>query len=69
MWHREHQRHSRGPPLEIDKTAPKHPSVWALVGSWDSEILWVMEQIYRGKYSVAPSMFTYAEQEDFMREL
>ena len=52
-------------PLEVEETAPKHPNVWALVGSKDSDILWVAEQIYRGHYSVAPSMFTSAEQEDY----
>ena len=68
MQCREHQRCSRGPPLEVNKTALEHPSVLALVGSQDSDVPWVTEQIYRGEYLVAPSMFTHAEQ-DFMREL
>ena len=28
-----------------------------------------MEQIYKDKYMVAPSVFTHAQQEDFMMEL
>ena len=69
MLCRELQRCSRGPPIGIDETAPKHPSVWAPVGSGDSKTLQVMEQIHRSEYSVASSMFTHVEQEDFMMDL
>ena len=40
-----------------------------LIGSQDSEILWVIEQIYRDVYAVAPSVFTHTQQEDCMRGL
>ena len=55
--------------MEIDETALEHPGVQSLVGSQDSDILWVTEQIYRGEYLVVPSVFTHVEEEDFMREL
>ena len=69
MQHKEHQRHSQGFLLEPTKTAPEHPSVQTLIESWDTNLLQVMEQIYKDKYMVAPSMFTHAQQEDFMKEL
>ena len=69
MQHKEHQRCSQGLPLEPTKTALEHPSVWTLVGSRDSNPLQVVEQIYEGKYMVAPCMFNHAQQEDFMKEL
>ena len=53
----------------MTETAPEHPSVQTLLRSWDSDLLQVMEQIYKGEYVVAPSVFTHAQQEDFMREL
>ena len=37
---------------------PEHPSVWTLIGSWDSNLLWVTEQIYKVEYVVASSVFT-----------
>ena len=60
---------SRGLLLEVEETAPGHPSVQALVGSQDSDILRVIEQIYRGEYSVTPCVLINAEQEELMREL
>ena len=69
MWCKEHQRCSQGLPLEPTETAPEHPSVQTLIGSHDSELLQVMEQIYKGEYAVAPSVFTHAQHEHFMREL
>ena len=45
------------------------PSVQTLIGLWDSGLLWVTEQIYKGKCVVVPSMFTHVQQEDFMKEL
>ena len=63
MWHKEHQRHSQGPPKETAETAPKHSSV-DLIGSQDSEILQVVEHIYRGKYTVAPSVFSCMQEEN-----
>ena len=69
MWHKEHQRCSWGLPLEPTEAAPEHPSVWTLLGSWNSDLLRVTKQIYEGKYLVVPSMFTCVQQEDFMKEL
>ena len=69
MQHTEHLRFSRGPLSETEEIAPEHPSVQALVGSQDSDILKVVEQIYRIEDQVAPSVFTHVDQEDFMREL
>ena len=69
MWHKKHQRHTWGLPLEPTETAPEHPSVWTLIGSQDSNLLWVMDQIYKGEYALAPSVLTCTQQEDFMKEL
>ena len=69
MQHKEHQRCSWRVPPEPTETALEHPSVWTLIGSRDSDLLWVTEQIYKGEYMVAPSMFTHPQQEDFMKEL
>ena len=69
MWHKEHQKCSHGLPLEPTETALEHPSLQTLVESWDSDLLWVTEQIHKGKYVVTPSMFTCAQQEDLMKEL
>ena len=69
MWCKEHQRCSKRLPLKPTETAPEHPSVWNIIGSWIFNLLWVMEQIYKGKYMVAPSMFTHVQQENFMKWL
>ena len=69
MQCKEHQRCTWGLPLEPTETASEHPSVWTLIGSWNTNLLQVMEQIYKGEYVLAPSMFTHAQQEDFMKEL
>ena len=69
MWHKGCQRHPWGPSLEQTKAAREHPSVWTLVGSKDSKLLLVTEQIYRGKYTVASSVFTRTQQEELMKEL
>ena len=68
MQHKEHQRYSQGFPLEPPETALEHPSIWTLIGSSNSDLLWVAEQIYKGEFVVVPSMFTHAQQ-DFMKEL
>ena len=69
MWHKKHQRQSQGLLLEPTEAALEHPSVQTLVGSRDSNLWWVIEQIYKGEYVVTPSRFTHAQQEDFMKEL
>ena len=69
MQHREHQSCTWGLPLEPTETATQHPSVQTVVGSRDSNLLQVIEQIYKGKYMVAPRMFTHAQQDNFMKEL
>ena len=47
MRRKEHQRHSQA--LQASKVAaPEHLFVWTLLGSMDSEILKVAEQVYRG---------------------
>ena len=56
-------------PLEPSETAIEHPNVHTLVGPGDADLLQVAEQIYKGKYVVAPIMFTNAQQEDCMKEL
>ena len=56
-------------PLETAKIAPKHPSVQTLIGSWDSKILQVTEQIYRDEHAVVPSVFTHMQQETWMRKV
>ena len=47
----------------------EHPSVWTLVGSKDANLLQVAEQIYKGEYMVVPSVFTYTQCDDVMKEL
>ena len=69
MQHRECQRCSPGAPQETDETAIKHPSMWTLIWSWNSKLLWVMGQIYRDEYVVVPSTFTCTQQDNFMWEL
>ena len=46
-----------------------HPSMWTLAGSRDANLLQVAEQIYKGEYMVAPSMFPHALCNNFMKEL
>ena len=49
MWKKEHQRHSWGLQAEMaEAMTPEHPFVWTLLGSVDSEILKVAEQVYGG---------------------
>ena len=49
MWRKEHQWCSWAPQVETaEATAPEYPLVWTLLGSLDSEILKVIEQVYRG---------------------
>ena len=60
MWCKEPQRCPCGNPLELLETALEDPSVWTLVRSGNANLLQVAEQIYKGKYVVAPSIFTYA---------
>ena len=69
MWCKEHQRCSHRLPLEPSEAALEHPSVQTLVGSRDTDLLQVAEQIYKGEYMVVPSMFTWSELDDLMKEL
>ena len=69
MQCKEHQRCSQGLSLEPTETAPEDPSVQTLIGYQDSKLLQVMEQIYKGEYVIAPSVFTCVQHDDFMREL
>ena len=69
MQCKEHQRCSCGLSLEPPETATEHPSVQTLVGSRDSDLLWVREQIYKGDYVVAPRVFTHAQDNNLMKEL
>ena len=45
MWRKEHQRCSQGSESEMAESAPEHPSVQALLGSPDAEILKMAEQV------------------------
>ena len=54
VWHKELQRCPCGIPLEPSETALEHPSVQTMVGFRDADVLQVAEQIYKGKYVVAP---------------
>ena len=69
MQCREHQRCSQGLPLEPTEVVPEHPSVWTHVGSRDSNLLSVTEQIYKGEYMVVASVFTCGQHYEFMKEL
>ena len=37
-------------------TAPKHPSVQTLLGYPDAAILKIAEQVYRGEWTLAPTI-------------
>ena len=53
MWRKKCQRHSQTPQVEMaEVTTPEHPSMQTLLGSLDSKILKVAEQVYGGKYIV-----------------
>ena len=54
MQRKEHQRHSQGSHSETSDTAPKHPSVQALLGSPDAPFLKIAEQVYRGSMWLHP---------------
>ena len=69
MQHKEHQRCWLGLSLELTEAAPEHPSMWTLVGSKDSDLLQIAEQIYKGEYMVVPSEFICTLQDDLMKEL
>ena len=69
MQCKECQRCSHGLPLEPTEAAQEHPSMWTLVVSKDSDLLQVTERIYKGKYTLAPSVFTHAQQEELIEEL
>ena len=69
MWHKEHQRSSHGLPLEPSEAAMEHLNVQTLVGSRDTNLLQVAELIQMGKCVVVPSVFTYAQFNDLMKEL
>ena len=69
MWHKENQRYSHRLPLEPSEAALEHPSMLTLVESRDTNLLQVAEQIYKGEYVAAPSMFTSAQCNDLMKEL
>ena len=56
MWCKENQRQSEGPSLEVEETAHKYPSVWALVGSQHSNILWVTEPMRWNSRAHDPSL-------------
>ena len=50
MKKKEQRRHSqRSQDEETEETAPKHPSVWALLGATDDAIIQVAEQVYLGE--------------------
>ena len=69
MQRKEHQRYSGGSQLETTDMAPKHPSMQTLLGSPDSAILEIAEQVYRGEWVVALSILPHRQQDDCMREL
>ena len=70
MWPKVHQRcYHRFPLWEPSVTAIEHPSMQTLVGSRNADFLQVAEQIYKGEYMVAPSMFSHTQQEDLMKDL
>ena len=69
MWRKEHRRCSQGSQSEMAKSAPEHPSVGTLLGSPDSEIPKVAEQVYSGECVVAPSVHPCRQQDECMREL
>ena len=69
MRHKELQRHPCGIPLEPSETALEYHSVWTLVGSEDSNLLQITEQIYKDGYIVVPSIFSCFQHDDLMKEL
>ena len=67
MRRKEHQRCSWAPQAEMaEATAPEHPSVWTLLGSIDTEILKIAEQVCRGECVVAPSMLPHWRQVEYI---
>ena len=69
IWKEECQRHSRGLQSEMAESVPEHPSVQTLLGSCDTEILKVAEQVYQGECVVASSVLSHRQQDNCMREL
>ena len=69
MWCKELQRCPCGIPLEPSETALEHPSVQSLVGSRDANLLQAAEQIYKGEYMVASSIFACTQCNDLMKQL
>ena len=68
MWRKEHWRHSQAlQPTQV--TAPEHPSMGTLLGSLNTEILKVAEQVQRGKCAMAPSILPCRQQDECLREL
>ena len=67
MWRKEHQRCSQASQLEMADTALKHPSLWTLLGSPDTAILEIAEEVYRGEWTVAPSVLPCKQQDESMR--
>ena len=69
MRHKELQRNPCGIPLELSETTLEHSSVWTLVGSEDSDLLQITEQIYKCGYIVVSSIFSPSQCDDLMKEL
>ena len=69
IWHKECQRQSNRLPLEPSEVAFEHPNEQTLVASRDTNLLQVVEQMYKGEYVVAPRVFTCTQCNDLMKEL
>ena len=69
MQRKEHQRCSCGPQFDMADAAPEHPSMWTLLGSPDAAILKIAENVYRGEWTLAPSILPHRQQDYCIRIL
>ena len=56
FWRKEHQRCSQGLQSETADTAPRYSPMETLLESPDTVILKISEQVYRGDWTLAPSV-------------
>ena len=69
MWRKEHQRCSQRVQSETVDRASEHPSMQTLLGSPDAVILAILEQVYSGEWTLAPSVLPCRQQAECMRIL
>ena len=54
---------------ETEEMAPEHPSMSTPIGATDDAIIPVAEEVYRGEWTLGPSVLSQHHHDDCMREL